>query len=730
MPKPLIRAGGGLASILTTLRLGRESGGIIRLYNRMRTRTTCKSCALGMGGQQGGMVNEISHFPSICKKSIQAQAADMAGPITEALLHEYPITRLTKMTSFELERLGRLTFPIIARDGDTHFQRINWKETFDIAAKAFRKITPKEVFFYSSGRSSNEAGFLMQVIARAYGTENIHNCSSYCHNASSISLEKIYGSSTSSIVLADLQKADLVMIAGANPASNHPRLITELVKLRRRGGKVIVVNPLRELGLVRFRLPADWQSMLFGSDIANVYLQPHIGSDIALFKGLLKGLLELDGINHSYINEYTEGWKEVCDDIQHVSWNDLTKACGISRSDMEKVTRILMESKRGIFCWTMGLTQHTHGVDNIFALANLALARGWIGKTGCGLLPLRGHSNVQGIGSVGVTPSLKEAFAEKMRKSYNIPLQKGNGLDTFQSMEAASAGQIKAAFLLGGNLLASNPDRTWAEQALQNIPLTIHVSTKLNEGHVHGRGQMCLILPALTRDEEHHATTQESMFNFVRLSEGGTPTIAGEQRSEVDIITSLAESILPANRFEWSALRSHKQLRHAIAQIVPGYKPIHDIDHTHQEFQVKGRTFHTPQFATSTGKASFHVTPLPSFAPAQNEFRLMTVRSENQFNTVVYDHNDLYRGNTRRDVLMMATTDAQALGVTEGDPLVIETSTGHLTVACSVVDIPAGNLAMYYPEANILVPRNVDTQSGTPAFKSITARLWPIGKNR
>ncbi len=726
MAKPRVKAGGGLAAVAATLRLGREAGGIIRLYQRMRTRNACKSCALGMGGQRGGMVNEIAHFPSVCKKSLQAQAADMGGPITEALLKEYPVTRLNRLTSAELEQLGRLTFPIIVRKGDTHFRRIGWDEALDLAANAFRTATPQEAFFYSSGRSSNEAGFLMQVIARAYGTANIHNCSFYCHNASSISLAKVYGSGTASVVLDDLEKADLVLIAGANPASNHPRLITELVKLRRRGGKVIVVNPLRELGLVRFRLPSDWRSMLFGSTIADVYLQPHIGSDIALFKALLKGLLESDAIDHTYINTYTTGWEKLHADIQRVSWNDLVAACGVPRDAIEATTRVLKESKRGIFCWTMGLTQHTHGVDNILALANLALARGWLGKPGCGLLPIRGHSNVQGIGSVGVAPTLKEAFATKMQQVYGIPPSDGNGLDTYRSMEAASAGRIQAAFLLGGNLLASNPDRVWAERALQNIPMTAYVSTKLNEGHVHGRGQTCLILPALTRDEEQHATTQESMFNFVRLSEGGTPAVSGEQRSEVDIIASLAERILPAKRFEWSTLRSHAQLRHAIAQVVPGYAPIHDIDHTRQEFHVQDRTFHTPQFATSTGKAVFHVTPLPTFAAGLNEFRLMTVRSENQFNTVVYGQDDLYRGNQRRDVVMMAAEDAQRLGMDEGEPLVVETDTGHLTVVCSVVDIPPGNLAMYYPEANVLVPRHVDAKSGTPAFKSIIARLRPV----
>src|SRR5204863_8814892 len=297
---------------------------------------------------------------------------------------------------------------------------------------------------------------------------------------------------------------------------------------------------------------------------------------------------------------------------------------------------------------------------------------------GCGLLPIRGHSNVQGVGSCGVTPALKDAFAAKLQAVYGIPIAPGVGHDTYASMAAASEGRVTAAVLLGGNLLASNPDRAWAATALRRIPTTVSITTKLNEGHVHGRGRTAIVLPVLARDEEAQATTQESMFNFVRLSEGRTPAVDGEMRSEVEVIASLAELILPPGRFDWSALRSHRRLREEMAKVVPGFGALARIDETRREFTIAGRTFHETRFATPDGRARLHPTPLPDFAPAAGEFRLMTLRSEGQFNTVVCEEEDLYRGNRRRDVVMMAAEDAARLGVVEGERVLVETDAGRL----------------------------------------------------
>lgn len=726
MGTPRVSSAGGLAAILYVFRKALEAGGILKFYRRLRSRNACKTCALGMGGQMGGMVNEAGHFPEVCKKSVQAQAGDMQGPISETFFRDNPVRAMESLTSREFEYLGRLVFPVMAGPGDTHFRRIGWDEALERASAAFREAPPAETFFYASGRASNEAAFLLQLAARAYGTPHIHNCSYYCHQASGVALSQVYGSGTASVSLDDLDRADLVVVAGANPASNHPRLITKLVQLRRRGGKVIVINPLKELGLTRFRVPSDWRSFLAGSQVSDLYLQPHIGGDVALLKALLKGVIEAGGTDADFIARHTEGWEAAEQDVRSTQWSMLYESCGVPREEIEKAVRLIREARSGIFCWAMGLTHHTHGVDNVLALSNLALARGWLGKPGCGLLPIRGHSNVQGVGTCGVAPQLKAAFADRMETLFDIRVPREPGQDTFASMQAAFEGRVRAAFLMGGNLFASNPDRSWASVALRRIPVTVSVTTKLNEGHVHGRGQTQIILPALARDEEFQLTTQESMFNFVRISDGGEAPPDGEPRSEVEIIAALAERLLPAGRFDWKKLRSHQSLREAMAAVVPGLEPIAGVDRDKREFSIGGRVLHEPAFPTPSGKARFAVTPLPDLPAGGGQFRLMTIRSEGQFNTVVYEEEDLYRGNRHRNVVMMSAVDAQKLGVAEGGLVRVETETGAMEVEVSVTDIRSGNLAMYYPEANALVPPRLDSRSKTPAFKCVPARVIPV----
>ncbi|HJQ98849.1 MAG TPA: FdhF/YdeP family oxidoreductase [Candidatus Polarisedimenticolaceae bacterium] len=726
MPKPRVAAGGGFAAIAYTLKKGRQAGGVAKLYKRLRSRNACKTCAYGMGGQRGGMVNEAGHFPEVCKKSIQAQAGDMQAPVTETFFREHAIAELSTWSSMRLEAAGRLTFPIAWSEADTHFRRIGWNEALDRTAAALREAPRHETFFYGSGRSSNEAAFLMQVLARAYGTANIHNCSFYCHQASGVALMRVVGSGTATVVLEDLDRTDLALVAGANPASNHPRLVMKLVEMRKRGGKVIVVNPVKELGLTRFRVPSKPGSLLFGSDVSDLYLQPHVGSDVAVFKALLKGVIEAGAVDRAFLSSHAEGWEAVEADVAATPWEKLLPACGLTDAQIDRAVAAIASAKRGIFLWSMGLTHHENGVDNVTALANLALARGWVGREGCGLLPIRGHSNVQGVGSVGFSPAIKDAFAKKMQEIYGIPAAGVPGMDTYRCMVAAAEGKIRAAVFVGGNLFGSNPDRTWSGDALRRIGTTCYIATKLNEGHVHGRGRFHVVLPVFARDEESQSTTQESMFNYVRLSDGGEAPPAGELKSEVEVICALAARILPPGPFPFETMTSHELIRRAIADVVPGYGAIASIGLTKEEFQVAGRTFHEGVFPTPSGKAQPSVTPLPAFTVAGDEYRLMTLRSEGQFNTVVYEEEDLYRGTTRRDVVMMSEKDGARLGIAEGDAVEVATETGRLRVVAAFIDIPPGNLAMYYPEANAIVPRRVDPKSGTPAFKSVAARLAPV----
>ncbi|HXJ35510.1 MAG TPA: FdhF/YdeP family oxidoreductase [Candidatus Eisenbacteria bacterium] len=720
------RSGGGFAAIGYSIARAREAGGLLQVGRRLATHNTCKTCAVGMGGQQGGMRNEAGSFPEVCKKSIQAQAADMQPPIDETFLRTHDLATLERWSSRELERAGRIGFPIVWREGDTHLRRIGWDEALHMAAGAFTATIPDRTFFYASGRSSNEAAFLLQCFARVYGTNNVNNCSYYCHQASSVALAEAIGSGTATVTLEDLGQADLAVVVGANPASNHPRLITQLVELRRRGGKVIVVNPYREVGLVRFRVPSDWRSMMFGSEVSDLYLQPHVGSDVALLVLLLRRVIERGAVDQAFIGAHTTGWDAVRTAVMAHDARALREACGIPREQEEQAAELLGKARRGIFAWAMGITQHRNGVDNVQAIVNLALARGWVGRPGCGLLPIRGHSNVQGVGSVGVAPALKTEFARRLGELYGVRLPGTPGMHTLASVEAAAAARIDAALLLGGNLFSATPDRAWTGAALRKIGTTVYVSTKLNESHVHGRGRTHLVLPALARDEERQCTTQESMFNFVRLSDGGAPAASAEMRSEVEIIAALAQAVLPPGPVDFGTLTDHAAIRAAIAKVVPGYEKIGDVDRTREEFRVAGRIHHEPRFATPDGRARCRVTPLPAYAPGPGEFRLMTLRSEGQFNTVVYEDEDLYRGNERRDVVMMNAEDARRLGLAKDARVRVENATGAMEALVRLAPLPPGNLAMYYPEANVLIPREIDPRSATPVFKSTTARVEPV----
>jgi len=720
----MMRSAGGWAALRYSLRKARESGGILDFYKRMSLRNACKTCALGMGGQRGGMRNESGSALEVCKKSFQAQAADMMPPISDEFFAQHGHDELLRWDHKHLEDAGRIGFPLLREADATHWRRVAWRDALERAAGALRNTPPERSIFYASGRSSNEAAYLLQCFARVYGTNNISNCSYYCHQASGVGLGMALGSGTATVTHDDLEHADFALLVGANPASNHPRLITRLVDIRERGGSVVVVNPLRELGLVRFRIPSRLRSFVFGSQVSDVYVQPHIGGDIAFLKGVAKHVLQRGAIDRQFIDTATTGFAAVEQDLAAASWDDLERASGVRREVMHQVGDLYARSKHAIFMWAMGITQHSHGVQNVLAIANLAIMRGMLGRRHAGLLPIRGHSNVQGVGSMGVTPALKEAFAHALENAYGVRLPAERGLDTFESLEAMGDERVDTAVYLGGNLFSASPDPDWAARCMQSVGTAVYISTKLNPGHFHGHGKTTLILPARTRDEETQMTTQESMFNYVRLSEGGAPARSAEMRSEVDIVASLAARVLPRGPIEWERWKNHATLRQEMARVVPGFGKMAELDASKREFTIEGRIRHEPRFATADGRAHMHVTAVPDFPLRDDELRLMTLRSEGQFNTVVYEYEDIYRGADGRDVVFMHADDAAALGLTPGTRVMLESSAGtYGPVRVLSFDIRRGNLAAYFPEANVLVPRTIDPSSRTPVFKSVAVRV-------
>jgi len=721
------------------VRKAREAGGMRPLWKALRSRNACKTCALGMGGQQGGMVNEAGHFPEVCKKSMQAMVADMQPGIDARFWPAHPLARLQSMSPYQLEHAGRLTQPVVRRRGADCYVPVDWETAFAEIAGTLVETDPEASFFYLSGRSSNEAAFLMQLLARLHGTNHVNNCSYYCHQASGVGLTSSIGSGTATVVLEDLDRADMVFVIGANPASNHPRLMTSLMNVRRRGGRVVVVNPIREVGLERFRVPSDVRSMIAGTRIASSFVQPRIGGDLALLTGVAKAVVAMGAHDAAFLEAHCAGVGGAGDGylaaLEDHEWADLEVASGVSRAEMEALAAAYASAERVIFSWAMGITHHENGTENVQAIANLALLRGMVGKPGAGLMPIRGHSNVQGIGSVGVTPRLKKAIFDGIEDEMGIELPSTPGYDTMACMEAAADGRLRVGVCLGGNLYGSNPDSAFARRSLEGLDTLVYLSTTLNTGHAHGLGGGdTWILPVLARDEEPAPTTQESMFNYVRLSDGGAPRHAdapgGGPRSEIDVIARLGQGMGlggrqggrqggRVGRLDWAGLSTPEGIRQLIARVVPGYGAI-----VEGEFQIEGRTFHTPVFATNDGRARLHVHRIA--APEQG-LTLMTIRSEGQFNTVVYEEEDLYRGVKGRDVVLLHPETMAGLGVVDGQRVRVTGPAGTMPFVRAVAfgRLRQDSAAMYFPEANVLMDRRVDPLSRTPAFKAVPVRIEP-----
>lgn len=716
-------AGGGFKAIQYSIKAAKTVG-FWNMFRAMHTKNTCKTCALGMGGQKGGMTTETGNFPEVCKKAFQAQITDIQPPIPNKLFKKKSIEDFRKMPARLLERSGRLNTPLYKGKGDLYYTTLSWEDALAKIVNRFINTKPEQTFFYSSGRSSNEAGFLLQLFARIYGTNNVNNCAYYCHQASGVGIGSTIGTGTATIQLDDLDKADLIFVIGANPACNHPRFMRQLLNCRRRGGKVIIINPAKEPGLVKFRVPSDIRSMSTrNSSIASEYIQIEIGSDIALLKGIAKAVLENRKQDLEFIEEHTNGYIEYLEDIESTNWEAIETSCGIKKDQICKLAELYGDSENVVFSWAMGITHHIHGSENVESIVNLALLRGKIGRKYAGLLPLRGHSNIQGIGSIGVNPLLKKGILENLENFWKVKMPSTPGMDTMSCMKASYDKKIDLAFILGGNLYNANPDARFTEEALNSIPAKIFLTTTLNHGHFYGVDGEVIILPVAARDEEIQKTTQESMFNFVRMSNGGISRL-DNVRSEVDIICEIAQKVLGKEKIDFSELSSLKNLRKVMAQIIPGFEKLDRIDETKEEFQISGRTFHQPKFATPDQKANFRICKIPNLTGTDGEFRMMSVRSEGQFNSIIYEEEDIYREQTSRWIVMMNKEDIRNRGLKENDLVNLESSVGKMeNVTVREFDVPSGNIITYYPESNVLIPITTDPRSQTPAYKLIWVKI-------
>jgi molybdopterin-dependent oxidoreductase alpha subunit len=675
------------------------------------------------------------HAAEFCENGAKA-VAEEATKLTVGpdFFAQHSLDFLAGKTDYWLGQQGRITVPVVRRAGATHYEPITWAGALDLIAENLRGLdSPDEALFYTSGKTSNEAAFLWQLLARSYGTNNLPDCSNMCHESSGTALTETIGIGKGSVSLEDFDKADLIVVLGQNPGTNHPRMLSALERAKKRGARIIAVNPLREAGLVRFKNPQSPKGVTVGTALADLYLRVKVNGDLALLQAL--GSLLLADADHEFIAEHTTGFPAYHEHVQDVDWDVVREATGLEREVIDDAAEMLRHSNATIFCWAMGITQHRNAVATIKEIVNLALLQGNIGKPGAGLCPVRGHSNVQGDRTMGIWEKMPDAFLDALRDEFGFEPPRHHGHDTVDAIKALRDGRARVFLGMGGNFTAAAPDTEVTEAAMRAAQLTVHVSTKLNRSHV-VPGETALILPTLGRSERDHTggrdqkVTVEDSMSAVHASRGPLKPPSEDLRSEVDIICSLGKA-LGINHIPWADFRAdYGEIRRAIGRVVPGAEDFDARATSRRGFVLPHPPRDSRTFPTKGGKAVFSTSPIDVLQVPEGRLILQTIRSHDQFNTTIYGLDDRYRGiHGGRRVVFVNPEDIRDLGFGDGQivDLVSEWHDGDRRAEKFRIvsyDQPRGCAAAYYPETNPLVPLDSTALgSNCPTSKSIIIRL-------
>jgi len=684
--------------------------------------------------------DERSSLGEYCENGMKAIAEEAQNKTIGAVFFEkYSVDELSKWTDFEIGKSGRLSEPMFLAEGATHYQPISWEAAFKKVGEHLNALNhPDEAVFYTSGRTTNEAAFLYQLFVREFGTANLPDCSNMCHEASGSALSETLGIGKGSVTLDDLYKAEVVMVIGQNPGTNHPRMLTALEKCKKNGGKIIAVNPLPEAGLMKFTDPQNPIKMLTGgTKIADVFVPITINGDVAFFKALLLKLLDKEEeignvFDKTFIDEYTDGYDAFISDLKTYNFDECLKVSGVSLDVFNQAFDLILNNNKIIICWAMGLTQHENAVDNIRELVNLLLLKGSIGKEGAGTCPVRGHSNVQGDRTVGIWESAPQAFLDKIENKYGFKPTKKHGYSVIDAIKAMYEKKAKVFFGLGGNFISAVPDTKYSAQALSNCNLTVHVSTKLNRSHL-VTGKEALILPCLGRTEKDYQKTGiqtqsvENSMGIVSSTKGILEPCSDKLLSEVAVVCGIANATLKdRSKINWLEYQDDYNLvRDDIAEVVSGFNDYNTRLKNPSGFYLPNGA-RERKFLTESGKANFSINKLPKWKLKDNELIMMTIRSHDQFNTTIYGLNDRYRGvfNERRIVFMnredMKTRnlkEQQVVNLKSEYKGVIRKANNFKVIG---YDIPKNCCATYFPETNVLVPLDSFAHTAkTPASKSI-----------
>ncbi|MEL0331336.1 MAG: FdhF/YdeP family oxidoreductase [Candidatus Poseidoniales archaeon] len=674
-----------------------------------------------------------------CENGAKAVADEaMKAKVSPQFFGHNSVQHLSTMSDYELNRLGRLSHPVFLAADASHYRSISWEDAFAKIARALKATAnPERSVFYTSGRTSNEAAFLYQAFVRAYGTNNLPDCSNMCHESSGKGLVETIGIGKGTVTLDDFNHADVIMVIGQNPGTNHPRMLTALRDAKENGAKIIHVNPLPEAGLTRFKHPQDYMKGNFKTTtLADIHLPVRIGGDAALLKGLIKVQIQEEAVDPTFISTKTEGYSEMIEATQTVSWSEIERDSGLSKEEIVQTGLLLAKSTATIACWAMGLTQHRNGVAVIQEVVNLLLMNGHIGRKGAGVCPVRGHSNVQGDRTVGIWEAPSEQFLNRLEQGLGYDLPRAHGYDVVHAIDAMNQGLVDVFFCMGGNFLSAAPDTDVTAKALRKVGLTVQVSTKLNRSHLI-TGKEAIILPCLGRTEMDiqasgaQFVTVENSMGIVHRSTGGLSPASPDLRSEPWIVSELARATLGNQHLEWERLAgNYDEIRDLMEQSLTGFD-----DYNARVRQPAGFALPNPPrdhqaFSTPSGKAQFIAHSLPDVGVENDQFVLMTLRSHDQYNTTIYGLDDRYRGvKGNRRVLFMNADDMVERGWKSRQKVSI---TSHFEGEERHADdwylvpyeLPRGNLAAYFPEANSLVPlHSTAAVSNTPTSKWIVCTL-------
>ncbi|MFD9748969.1 FdhF/YdeP family oxidoreductase [[Kitasatospora] papulosa] len=669
--------------------------------------------------------------------------------VTAGFFRRHTVSGLGRRSDLWLNQQGRLTEPMVKRPGADHYEPISWHDALGLLADELRSLdSPDEAVFYTSGRVSNEAAFLLQLFARAFGTNNLPDCSNMCHESSGFALHETLGTGKGTVSLDDLHHADLILVVGQNPGTNHPRQLSALEEAKRNGARVIAVNALPEAGLLRFRNPQKARGIIGrGVPIADQFLQIRSGGDLALFQGLNRLLLEAEDarpgtvLDQDFIRSDTSGFEEFSRHARTVAWEDVLAATGLTRGEIEKVRDEVLRSERVVVCWAMGVTQHRHGVPTIREIVNFLLLRGNLGKAGAGACPVRGHSNVQGDRTMGVWEQMPDSFLDALREEFGFEPPRAHGFDSVNAIRAMGEGRVKVFVGVAGNFVRAAPDSDVTEDAMRRCRLTVHVSTKLNRSHT-VCGETALILPTLGRTErdiqatgEQFVTVENSM-SEVHSSHGRLEPASKVLLSEVAILCRLAARTLDARAsIPWAEFEAdYGTIRNRIARIVPG---LHDFNR--RVARPGGIRLPNPVnegvYGTATGKAMFTRNAWQMLHAPDGHLVLQSLRSHDQWNTVPYTDDDRYRGiHGSRRVVLVNPRDVTRLGLAPGQKVDLVSvwagGADRRAEDFTVVPYPTalGCAAAYYPETNVLLPLDsVAESSNQPTAKGMVVRLEPRG---